>query len=440
MKKPVTLAIVGAGMRGEAYSKYALECPDLAKVVAVAEPRQFQRERMVQSHDIPAENVFCSWEEMAAKPQLADAMIIATQDRMHLAPMLALAPKGYATLMEKPMATTLDECERIVACATAYGNIFAVCHVLLYTDFTVRLKSLLDSGLIGDLVSIQHLEPVGWWHQAHSFVRGNWSKESESAFMLLAKCCHDIDWLRHVMGRACRRVASFGSLRHFRASERPAGAADRCLDCSVERSCPYSAKRFYLDQFDRDWINRYCVAVITDDHTPAGVKRALREGPYGRCVYACDNDVVDNQVVILDFADGATATLTMTAFAPQSDRKTRLFGTRGYIETDSVQIHHFDFVTEKATTIDTRVVDDAAKAVINHGGGDHGIMRAFIEAVATGDQHKVWSGPEETLASHRIVFAAEQARLEGRVVELANVKEARSTARLMATWPSVPKP
>ena len=225
MRKPVTLAIVGAGMRGEAYSRYALQNPTLAKVVAVAEPRQLQREEMAQKHGIPKEQVFCSWESFATAPRLADAVIIATQDRMHLGPMLALAPKGYAVLMEKPMSTTLADCEAIVACAKKQGSIFAVCHVLLYTEFTMRLKALLNTGLIGEVIAIQHLEPVGWWHQAHSFVRGNWSKENESSFMLLQKCCHDIDWLRHIMGRPCWRVASFGSLRHFRASERPAGAA-----------------------------------------------------------------------------------------------------------------------------------------------------------------------------------------------------------------------
>jgi predicted dehydrogenase len=418
VKKPITLAIVGGGMRGETYGRFALEHPDLAKVVAVAEPRQFQRESLAKAHGIPTNHVFCSWESLAIAPRLADAVIIATQDQMHLAPMLALAPKGYAVLIEKPMSTNLEECEQIVACAKEHGNLFAVCHVLLYTEYTMRLKALLNTGLIGEIVSIQHLEPVGWWHQAHSFVRGNWAKESESSFMLLQKCCHDIDWLRHIMGRPCWRVSSFGSLRHFRPSERPAGAADRCLDCSIEGSCPYSAKRFYLDHFGRDWIVDYCVSVITDDRTPAGVAKALREGPYGRCVYACDNDVVDNQVVILDFADGATASMTMTAFAPQSDRKTRIFGTRGYIETDSVQIQHFDFVTEKTTVLDTRAVVNPSKDAINHGGGDWGIMRAFVEAVATGDQRKVCSGPDESLASHRIVFAAEQARREHRVVEM----------------------
>ena len=418
MKEPITLAIVGAGMRGETYARYAQENPHRAKVVAVAEPREFQRESLVKTHNIPSSNVFCSWESFASAPRLADAVIIATQDQMHLAPMLALAPKGYAVLMEKPMATSLDECEKIVCCAKRYGNVFAVCHVLLYTEFTMRLKALLNTGLIGEIITIQHLEPVGWWHQAHSFVRGNWSREADSSFMLLAKCCHDVDWLRHIMGRPCWRASSFGSLRHFRASERPAGAADRCLDCSIETTCPYSAKRFYLDQLGRDWIIDYCVSVITNDPTSAGVTKALREGPYGRCVYACDNDVVDNQVVNFDFADGATASMTMTAFAPASHRKTRIFGTRGYIETDSVQIQHFDFLTEKTRVIDTSMAADSSTAASGHGGGDYGLMNAFVEAVATRDQRKVLSGPDETLASHRMVFAAEQSRRQNRVVDL----------------------
>jgi predicted dehydrogenase len=424
MKHPVTLAIVGAGKRGEAYAAYAAANPNLAKVVAVAEPRPFQREALALAHAVPPENVFDSWEGLARVPRLADAVLICTMDPMHLGPVLALAPKGYAILLEKPMSTNLAECEQIVACVQAHGNLFAVCHVLLYTDFTQRLKRILDSGAIGEVVSVQHLEPVAWWHQAHSFVRGNWRNEAETSFMLLTKSCHDLDWLRHIMDRPCRSVASFGSLRHFRPSERPAGAADRCLDCSVETQCPYSAKRFYLDQFGRDWITDYCVSVITDDPTRAGVTRALREGPYGRCVYACDNDVVDNQIVLLDFADGATASHTMTAFTPTLQRQTRLFGTRGYIETDTVKIKLFDFVAEKETVVDTSVPEGSATAATGHGGGDQGLMQAFLEAVATGDPRKVWSGPEATLASHRLVFAAERARRENRVVLLADIRPA----------------
>ncbi len=420
MSEPVTLAIVGAGKRGAAYAQYAIEHPDLARVVAVAEPRLPQRQQMAAAHHIAPGNIFTSWQELAAQPRLADAVLICTQDRMHLAPVEALAPKKYAILLEKPMATTLEDCRKIIACVKHYGNLFAVCHVLLYTQFTRKLKSLLDSGLIGDIASIQHLEPVAWWHQAHSYVRGNWRNEREATFMLMAKSCHDIDWLRHIMGRPCQRVASFGSLRHFRAAEKPAGAADRCLDCGVEATCPYSAKRFYLTQFGRDRANKYFVSVITDDHTPAGVEKALREGPYGRCVYSCDNDVVDHQVVILDFDGLATASFTMTAFTPVLNRQTRLFGTRGYIETDSVQIKHFDFVSEQTTVYDTRTEEGDPTAASGHGGGDYYLMKAFVEAVKSGDQSKIVSGPDATLESHRIVFAAEQARRSGSALAMSD--------------------
>jgi len=430
MKKPVTLAILGAGKRGEAYADYAKKHPDLAKVVAVAEPREFQRNRLASQHGVKAPNVFKSWEDLAGKPQLADAVLICTQDRMHIEPALSFAPKGYAMLLEKPMSPSLEECERIVACVKKHGNLFAVCHVLLYTEFTQKLKEVLEKGLIGEVVSMQHMEAVGWWHQAHSFVRGNWRNEHESSFMLLAKSCHDMDWMRHVMGKHCLRVASFGNLRHFKASERPDGAADRCLDCSIEKTCPYSAKRFYLDQFGRDWIIDYCVDVITSDHTPEGVTKALRQGPYGRCVYSCDNDVVDNQVVNLEFEGPSTANFLMTAFTPTLHRQTRLFGTRGYIEADSVKINVFDFLTEKSTTYDTSVDPNSATAASGHGGGDYHLMKAFVEAVSTGDQRKVWSGPDASLESHRIVFAAEMARRQNRVVEMDEL--ARSAAKSVA--------
>jgi predicted dehydrogenase len=419
MSKPVTLAIVGAGKRGEAYADYAAKHPDLARVVAVAEPRELQRSRLAERHGVPPENVFSGWEELAARPRLADAALICTQDRMHLAPVEALAPKGYAILLEKPMSPEPEECEKIIACVREHGNLFAVCHVLLYVEITMKLRELLRGGAIGDVVSIQHLEPVAWWHQAHSFVRGNWRNEKESSFMLLAKSCHDMDWMRHVVNRRCRRVASFGSLRHFKPSERPSNAAGRCLDCPAEPACPYSAKRFYLDHFGRDWIIDYCVDVITDGgNTREAAAKALREGPYGRCVYACDNDVVDHQTVMLEYDGPVTGTFTMTAFTPTINRQTRIFGTRGYIETDFVKIKVFDFTQEKETVYDTSIAADDVTAATGHGGGDYNIMKAFVHALATGDTSEIYSGPEATLESHRIVFAAERARREGRIVEL----------------------
>lgn len=419
MKKQVSLAIVGAGKRGEAYADYALKHPDLARVVAVAEPRKVQRDRMAQRHGIPQAACFSSWEDLARQPRLADAVLVCTQDRMHLGPVKALAPKGYAILLEKPMSPELAECEKIIACVRKHGNLFAVCHVLLYVEITMKLRELVRGGAVGEVVSIQHMEPVAWWHQAHSFVRGNWRNSKESSFMLLAKSCHDMDWMRHIVNRRCRRVASFGSLRHFKASERPAGAGKRCLDCAIETSCPYSAKRFYLTNFKRDWIVDYCVDVITGGNTTReGVKKALRSGPYGRCVYACDNDVVDNQTVMMEYEGPVTGTFTMTAFTPTLNRQTRIFGTRGYIETDFVRIKVFDFLTETEKVFDTSIAANDVTAATGHGGGDYNLMKAFVHAVATGDTSGIHSGPDATLESHRIVFAAERARREGRIVEL----------------------
>ncbi|MCX6875905.1 MAG: Gfo/Idh/MocA family oxidoreductase [Verrucomicrobia bacterium] len=418
---PVTLAIIGAGKRGEAYADYAKKHPDQLRVAAVAEPRKVLRERLANDHKLPPERCYDGYEAFAREPKLCDAVAICTQDRMHLAPVEALAPKGYAILLEKPLSHDPEECARIVACVRQHGNLFACCHVLLYTELTRKLRELLRGGVIGDIVSMQHLEPVAWWHQAHSFVRGNWRNSAESSFMLLSKSCHDIDWMRHIIDRPCRQVVSFGSLRHFKASEKPPGAADRCLEClpAIERQCPYSATKLYLDSFGRDWIIDYLNDVITAGNpTRESVRAVLASGPYGRCVYACDNDVVDHQTVMLECEGPVTATFTMTAFTPTMHRATRIFGTRGFIETDFVRIKVFDFLTERETVHDTAIEPDSSTAAVCHGGGDYHIMHAFVHAVATGDLSLIHSGPDETLASHRIVFAAEQSRREGRLIQL----------------------
>ena len=413
--KQVKVIVAGCGGRGAGYATFATHNPERMQVVGIAEPRQFYRERMARDHGVAAENVYTDWQDLAARERFADAVIIATQDSMHVEPAVAFAKKGYAVLLEKPMAPSEEGCRRIVEAAIANKVVFAVCHVLRYTDYTRKVKEIIESGLIGEIVSIQHLEPVGYWHQAHSFVRGDWRNEAESSFMLLAKSCHDLDWLRYMMNSRCVKVSSFGNLTHFRRECKPAGAADRCLDCSVEADCPYSAKKLYFGNLAKghtDWP----VSVLTPDLTVAGVTEALRSGPYGRCVYHCDNDVVDHQVVNLLFEDGRTASFTMTAFTPMVGRMTRIFGTRGMLTGDSSKIERFDFMTEETDVINT----EAAEASIlgGHGGGDYGLMDAFIAAVAEKDPGKILSGPQETLESHLMVFAAEKARRSGCGVDI----------------------
>lgn len=408
----ISYAVLGAGDRGSAYASWVARNPDRARIVAVAEPREYQRAATARRHGIPSERVFASWRDLAERPRLADAAIVATPDAEHIEPATLLAAKGYHLLVEKPLAPTEQQCRTLVRSVLEAGVLFAVCHVLRYRLYTKLLKDVVAAGRIGTVQSVQHLEPVGWWHYAHSFVRGNWRRSDRASFALLAKSCHDIDWLRHVVGRPIERVASFGSLHHFRPENRPPRAADRCLDCAVEPDCPYSAPRLYLAMV-RGGRTGWPVSVIADEVTESGVLQALRDGPYGRCVYACDNDVVDHQVVSMEFAGGATATFQMIGFSPHADRRTQIFGTRGFIDSNGERLSIQDFVTGE--TEELPVSSLGADAAAGHGGGDAGLMDAFTTAVSTGDPAPILSGPQESLETHLAVFAAERARLNGTV-------------------------
>ncbi|NSW51472.1 MAG: Gfo/Idh/MocA family oxidoreductase [Anaerolineae bacterium] len=414
----VKVIVAGAGSRGAGYSQYALEHPDQMTVVGVAEPRDYFREKMAAEHNIPSDNVFSDWREMAAREKFADAVIIATQDAMHEEPALAFAERKYAILLEKPMAPTAEACEHIVEAVKKNGNLFAVCHVLRYTAYTRKLKELLAQGVVGEIIGIDRVEPVGFWHMAHSFVRGNWRNEQESSFMLLAKSCHDMDWIHHVMSSKCTAVSSFGSLRHFEPGQAPEGAALRCLDCPslVEKNCPYSALRIYLRGCVERGYTGWPVDVVTPEPTIESVTEALRVEPYGRCVYHCDNNVVDHQVVSMEFEGGKTATFTMMAFTQMEHRSDRIFGTRGEIKGDGSKLSVYDFLTDTTQVYDTELQDSSILG--GHGGGDYGLIHAFVQAVAANDQTLLLTGADETLESHLMVFAAEQARLDGKVMNL----------------------
>ena len=415
--REVTLAVVGAGSRGDTYARLA-QATGRCRIVAIAEPDTGRRQRFAERHGLPEHAVFTDWTELADAGRGADAVVIATQDRLHLEPSVVFLGQGYHVLLEKPMAPNEAEARQIAVAARDSGKVFGVCHVLRFTPYTRTLVDLVRGGRIGQLVSVQHLEPVGWWHQAHAFVRGNWRREDESGPMLLTKSCHDIDWLMHVVGEPVARISSFGGLAHFTPEHRPAGAADRCLDCSVEPGCPYSAKRLYLGCLGDPRSERWPLGPVTHDATEAGVLTALREGPYGRCVYDCDNDVVDHQIVNLEFASGVTAGFTMTAFAAtDGHRHTLLFGTHGSLEGNGVSLRFVDFRDGHEEVIDTST-GSGGTAAGGHGGGDYGLIDAFLRAVAADDPTLIGTTAEDSLASHLVVWAAERARHTGTVQRL----------------------
>ncbi|REE99810.1 Gfo/Idh/MocA family protein [Thermomonospora umbrina] len=419
----VTLAVAGAGLRGAAYARRA-RTTGAARVVAVAEPDPVRRARFAAEHGIAPDRVFTDWRGLAEAGRVADGVIIATQDGDHAEPAVAFAGQGYHILLEKPMATSEADGVRIVEAVERSGSMLAVCHVLRYSRYTRRIKALIADGRLGDLISVQHLEPVGWWHHAHSYVRGNWRREDESGPMLMTKSCHDVDWIVHVMGEVPARVSSFGRLSHLRPENRPAGASDRCVTCEVEPDCPYSATRLYLSCLGDPRREEWPLGAVTHDLTEEGVLTALREGPYGRCVYAGDNDVVDHQVVNMEFPSGATAAFTMTAFTPYAQRQTRVFGSRGCLEGDGGTIRLLDFVTGEEEVIDLAGDEELDG---RHTEADDALADAFCAALAAGDPAPLGSNARESLAGHRVVWAAERARRTGTVVGVAPADPRKNT-------------
>ncbi|XP_023931025.1 uncharacterized protein LOC106162818 isoform X1 [Lingula anatina] len=419
--KQVTAVIVGAGNRGQNYAEFADEFPEKLKVVGVAEPRVFYRTKMQQTYGIPDTAVFSDWKELLKIPKMADLAIIATPDQLHKEPVVALAKKGYHILLEKPMATTEQDCIEIVETCKQAGVMLAVCHVLRYTLTARKIKEIIDSGVIGEVTHLQLLEPVGFWHFAHSYVRGNWRNERQSSFSLLAKSCHDLDLLNFWMHPAkVSRISSMGSLMHFTKENKPQGASSRCMDCSIENSCPYSAKKLYLDEMVKQGNTRWPVSVITDVPDIESVTEALKTGPYGRCVYDCDNDVMSNQVVNFQFDGGQTASFTMVAFTEKiCARQVQVYGSKGELrcDFDSQVVHHYDFLSQSTTS--HSCVNPSNVRLRGHGGADHMMMVSLVDAIATNDPSKILTGSEETLLSHKLVFAAEKARKENRVVEFS---------------------
>lgn len=411
--KQVTAIVAGAGRRGrKAYASYALDNPNELKIVGVAEPDEEKREAFREEHNIPGENCFKSWEELLSQPKMADCVLICTMDNMHYGPVKMAAEKEYHILCEKPMSSDREELEDMARIARESGKVFSICHVLRYSPFFSELKRLLDAGAIGEFVSVQHIESVGFWHQAHSFVRGNWRNSEESSSMILQKCCHDMDILLWLTGSHCKRVSSFGSLMHFKEENAPQGAPMYCMDgCPHRNECPYFAPKFYLEhKYGRGFANAF-----TQDTGREGILKALKNGPYGRCVYHCDNNVVDHQVVNLEFENGVTANMTMCAFTNEMERVINLMGTRGQIRGNMEKnyIEVMDFVTGHTYKIELSVSESG------HSGSDSMLMKEFTALVAADGKGKSRSSAEEAVESHLIALAAEESRLKnGAMIQL----------------------
>ena len=418
LSKPVTVMVIGAGSRGRTYARYAEKFPKSMKVVGVADLNPHRREAMAKKHNIPAENQFAHFNDALSKAKFADAVVISTPDNLHYEPCMKALALGYDVLLEKPVAPTEKECRDIMKQAHKYNRIVAVCHVLRYAPYFVALKQVLESGAIGDLVNIQHFEPIAFHHMAHSYVRGNWPNSKTTTPIILAKSCHDLDILRWLIDKPCQSIAAEGSLHLFKKEMMPKGATERCIDnadgtdCPHEKECPYSAKYIYMEK------KRHLGPFDLPRKDPALIREKLKTMNYGRCVYRCNNDQCDHYVAIMKFEGDITASFSMDAFTPYGGRRTRIMGTKGFIEGDMTTFTFYDFRTGHKSVWDQKVSEIAEYKGSGHGGGDHLLVRDFVRAVSAQDEKLLSSTIDVSIESHVMGFMAEKSRKSNKKVKI----------------------
>ena len=419
--KKLKAIVIGAGGRGRVYSEIMAASAEKYEIVAVADPIRDRCRVVGELFNIAEDMYFDSWEPLLAMGKIADFAIIATEDRNHFCPVMTAIEAGYDILLEKPVSPSPWECKKIAEHAKKHGSKVVVCHVLRYTPLYSKFKQLLESGIIGDIVSVNHEECVWNQHFCHSFVRGIFSNSHENSPLLLQKCCHDMDIIQWLVGKKCKKVQSFGTLSYFCEKNAPDGAADYCLNgCPHYDTCMYSVKNTYLTDDEEAWYRDRCVA--NPNPTYEEKEKALRSSRYGRCAFKSDNDVCDRQSVNLLFEDDVTATFTVTGFN-KSNRWTHITGTKGELHaalSDYVPIEHYDLMTRKKTLIP---VTPKEGALGSHGGGDQGIVDALYEYISTGEASSQISEISISCDNHMIVFAAEKSRLEGTVVDVDEYAE-----------------
>ena len=400
---PVSIVAIGAGNRTSKYLEYVKQHPDRVRLVGVVELNDIRRQFVAERFGLEPSQCYADYHDFFRNPVQADAVMICTPENMHFEPAMLAIEAGCHVLLEKPIAQTLEECQAIGEAARKKGVLVSVCHVLRYHPYFMKVKELVDSGELGHIISINHRTSVGVDRAAHGFVRGIWRSERLSNPMLMSKCCHDIDFLLWLTKTPCRKLTSFGSLRWFKSKNAPEGSAERCIDCRVESRCPFSAVDLY--QVRRDWIANFDVpeGKTIDDV----IEDQLREGLYGRCVYHCDNDVVDHQIVSMEMESEVTINFSMDIFTLKDCRETHISLTEGEIDGDENRLRVRRFRGAEETVYDFSGLAHQPF----HAGADLAIVADFIDAIRTGRRDLVTS-IERSVESHRICFEAERSRKE----------------------------
>ena len=401
----IDVVIVGCGWRGQVFAQYAKDYPGKMRVKAIADKKAHLRDKMKRLYDIEDKYIFTDYHDLFKLGKIADAVFIATQDNQHIEPSMLALDAGYRNLMvEKPIDKDIDKCIMLNDKVAGLNANMQICHSLRFSPFYRKMKELLDSGIIGEVKHINQEEGVGYYHYAHSYVRGDWNNEGKSSPMILAKCCHDMDLLVYLTGSHAEEISSFALDGYFSEKNAPKGSSDRCYNCEVRDGCPYNAIKIYTERTDFS-------SSAVEKEGFLSFEDAMQKGRYGRCVFHCDNDVVDNQSVNVIFENGTTATLTMSAFTKEINRETRIMGTRGELvgsfDENIIVIKPFlgDEITYNIETVTT-----------GHGGADTFAVADFLASVK--GEKEPCTPINISIESHLMCAAAELSRKTGKSIKI----------------------
>ena len=409
-------SIIGCGDRGTIYGDLLVKEGHTIK--AIVEPCESRREAAKNRYHICEEMVFENCDDFYRKGKIGDALIISSLDRNHYEQCMKALDVGYDILLEKPISPSPKECLAIEKKANELGKIITVGHVLRYTEFFRTLKEIIDSEELGKVIDIQHNENIGNFHMAHSFVRGNWRNSDETSPLIMQKSCHDMDILTWLVDSECKEVCSYGDLSFFKEENAPKGSSLRCKDCSIKESCIYNAYEAYMPC--RGMWPSY---VLTTDQSEEGLRKAIDEGPYGRCVFHCDNNVCDHQVTILKFKNNVTATFNLSAFTNKCFRSIKVMCERGEIRGADYlnELEITKFASNNLEGYEQRVMK-LPRIASGHGGGDSGIIHDFLELMENRTKENKTS-ISKSVESHIMAYGAELSRTTGKNIQLDELKE-----------------
>lgn len=420
----ITVAVCGCGSRGvNSYAKYALVHPDKMKVVAGADIDQEKLNLFKSIYNVQDDMLFHSDDELLSKPKLADVLVIATQDRHHVKEAIKALELGYHLVIEKPISPDLEECLKLSKKVYESKSYVVVCHVLRHSPFYKKVRKLLRAKVIGDIRTISMAENVSYWHYTHSFVRGNWRDSNVTSSVIMQKCIHDLDIMRWLAESKCNKIQSFGELSYFNSKNKPEGASDRCFDCKYKETCPYSAYSIYITGKYcgvRHNNNHWLIDSIVNNPTEENLIKALDKGPYGKCVFACDNNVCDHQVVNAEFDNHIIGSFVMSAFTEKYYRTLKVTGTKGElygsIEDNKIHIERYG---QEEEIVD---VGDPGNIFAGHGGVE-ALMSCMCRLIENNEEY-AHEKFDVVLDSHLMAIAAEESRINnGKVIDLNEYKK-----------------